>query len=139
MATTNSIAKPSSEPAVKTAKLFKNGRSQAVRLPKGFRIEGDRVRLSFDYAGSGLMVGAKEGRAPAVEQNGGKLKRFAIAGADKNWVWADAAIEGQTVVVSAPGVKEPVAVRYAFSMNPAGANLYNREGLPAAPFRTDGW
>jgi len=106
---------------------------------KAMKIEGDRVRVSFDYAGSGLMVGAKEGRAPAVEQNSGKLKRFAIAGADKHWVWADAAIEGQTVVVSASGVKEPVAVRYAFSMNPAGANLYNREGLPAAPFRTDGW
>jgi len=104
---------------------------------KSMKIEGDKVRLSFDYTGSGLMAGLKEGRAPAVENPGGKLKRFAIAGADKKWVWAEAVINGQTVVVSAPGVVAPVAVRYAFSMNPAGANLYNRDGLPASPFRTD--
>lgn len=69
----------------------------------------------------------------------GKLKRFAVAGADKKWFWAEAVIDGQTVVVSSPDVKEPVAVRYAFSMNPDGANPYNREGLPASPFRTDEW
>jgi len=109
-------------------------------LFKSMKVEGNKVRLSFDYAGSGLMVGSKEGRAPAVESNGGKLKRFAIAGADRKWFWAEAVIDEQTVVVSAPGVvEEPVAVRYAFAMNPDGANLYNREGLPAAPFRTDAW
>ena len=109
-------------------------------LFKGLRIEGNKVFLSFDYAGSGLMVGAKEGRAPAVENPDGTLKRFAIAGADKKWFWADAVIDGQNVVVSAPGVvEEPVAVRYAFSMNPNGANLYNHEGIPASPFRTDAW
>jgi sialate O-acetylesterase len=48
-------------------------------------------------------------------------------------------IDGKTVVVSSKEVKEPVAVRYAFSMNPDGANLYNREGLPASPFRSDDW
>jgi sialate O-acetylesterase len=86
------------------------------------------------------MVGLKDGtRKPVVEEPTGKLKRFAIAGADKKWVWADAAIDGRTVVVSSPEVKEPVAVRYAFSMNPDGANLFNREGLPASPFRTDDW
>ncbi|MEI7933154.1 MAG: sialate O-acetylesterase, partial [Alphaproteobacteria bacterium] len=108
-------------------------------LFKSMAIEGDKVRLAFDYTGSGLMVGAKVGRAPAVEDKAGKLKRFAIAGADKKWVWADAVIDGQTVVVSSPEVKAPVAVRYAFSMYPYGANLYNREGLPASPFRTDAW
>jgi len=106
---------------------------------KDMKVEGDKVRLSFDHAGTGLMAAAKEGRAPAAEVAGGKLKRFAIAGADRKWVWAEAAIDGQGVLVSAPEVKEPVAVRYAFSMNPDGANLYNREGLPAAPFRTDAW
>lgn len=116
-------------------------------LFKAMTVEGDKIRLAFDYVGSGLMVGTKEGRAPAVEDKAGKLKRFAIAGADKKWVWADAVIDpstgsgqaGDTVVVSSPEVKEPVAVRYAFSMNPDGANLYNRDGLPASPFRTDEW
>jgi len=64
-------------------------------------------------------------------------KRFAIAGADKKWIWADAVIKDGAVIVSSPEVREPVAVSDAFSMNPDGANLYNREGLPASPFRTD--
>ncbi len=106
---------------------------------KALKVEGDKVRLAFDYTGSGLMVGKKEGRSPATEEKGGKLKRFAIAGADKNWFWADAVIEKGLVVVSSPEVKEPVAVRFAFEMNPEGANLYNREGFPASPFRTDEW
>jgi len=62
-----------------------------------------------------------------------------IAGADKKWFWADAVIEQNNLVVSSTDVKEPVAVRYAYSKNPDGANLYNREGLPASPFRTDAW
>ena len=62
-----------------------------------------------------------------------------MAGADKKWHWAEAVIENDTVVVSSPEVPEPVAVRYAFQMNPDGANLYNRDGLPASPFRTDHW
>ena len=108
-------------------------------LFKALKIDGGKAILTFDHQGSGLMTGKKEGKNPAVEDKEGKLKRFAIAGADKKWVWADAVIENGTVVVSSPEVKEPVAVRYAFSMNPDGANLYNREGLPASPFRTDTW
>jgi sialate O-acetylesterase len=102
-------------------------------------IEGDKARLEFDETGSGLMIGCKEGRTPAVEDKAASLQRFAITGADRKWVWADAVIEGNAVVVSSPGMKSPVAVRYAYSANPVGANLYNREGLPAAPFRTDDW
>lgn len=108
-------------------------------LFKALTIEGSKARLTFDHVGTGLMIGKKEGRNPTVENKDGKLKRFAIAGADKKWVWADAVIENNAVVVSSPEVKEPVAVRYAFTMNPDGANLYNREGLPASPFRTDAW
>ncbi|MFH1024091.1 MAG: sialate O-acetylesterase [Planctomycetota bacterium] len=108
-------------------------------LFREMKVEGDTIRLHFDHVGSGLMVGRKDGRAPAVENKEGKLRRFAIAGADKGWQWADAVIDGETVVVSSPKVKGPAAVRYAFSMNPDGANLYNREGLPASPFRTDNW
>jgi sialate O-acetylesterase len=108
-------------------------------LFKAMTIREGKARLEFDHTGSGLMVGKKEGRSPAVEDAQGKLKRFAIAGADQKWHWADAVIEPGAVVVSSPAVKDPVAVRYAFEMNPDGANLYNREGLPASPFRTDAW
>lgn len=108
-------------------------------LLKGMEIESGKVILNFDHRGSGLMVGKKEGRDPAVEAKGEKLKHFAIAGADKKWFWAEAVVVNNTVVVTCPEVKEPVAVRYAFRMNPDGANLYNREGIPASPFRTDAW
>lgn len=108
-------------------------------LFKGLAVEGSKARLTFNHPGTGLMVGKKEGRAATTEDKEGKLKRFAIAGADKKWFWAEAMIEKNTVVVSSPEVPVPVAVRYAFEMNPDGANLYNREGLPASPFRTDTW
>jgi sialate O-acetylesterase len=108
-------------------------------LYKSMAVAGSTIRLAFDHLGGGLMIAKKEGKTPAVEDKEAKLKRFAIAGADKKWFWADAVIDKDAVVVSAAEVKEPVAVRYAFSMNPFGANLYNREGLPASPFRTDGW
>jgi sialate O-acetylesterase len=71
----------------------------------------------------------------------GKLKTFAIAGADKKFVWADAEIVtrdgADCVVLSSADVKEPVAVRYAWADNPAECNLYSKEGFPASPFRTD--
>lgn len=108
-------------------------------LFKALKIEGNRARVMFDHVGSGLMMGTKVGRTPASENKEGKLKRFAVAGADKKWHWAEAVIENNTILVSAPEVSEPVAVRFAFQMNPDGANLYNREGLPASPFRTDNW
>lgn len=91
------------------------------------KIEGSKIRINFKNTGTGLI--AKDG----------KLKQFAIAGKDKKFAWADAVIEGDSVIVSAPDVKEPVAVRYAWANNPDGCNLYNREGLPAVPFRTDDW
>ena len=59
-------------------------------------------------------------------------------GADRKFVWADATIDGDTVVVSSPSVAEPVAARYAWAANPV-CNLFNKEGLPASPFRTDTW
>ncbi|MFC1454071.1 sialate O-acetylesterase [Verrucomicrobiota bacterium] len=108
-------------------------------LYREMKIEGGRIRLSFDYLGGGLMVGEKTGRKPASEIKNGKLQRFAIAGEDKKWVWADAVIDGDTVVVSSPDVPKPVAVRYAYSNNPEGCDLYNHAGLPASPFRTDAW
>jgi len=94
---------------------------------KAMKKNGSKIVLSFDDVGSGLM--AKDGA----------LKTFAIAGADKKFVTAQAVIAGNTVVVSSPEVKDPVAVRYAWANNPVGCNLYNKEGFPASPFRTDDW
>jgi sialate O-acetylesterase len=108
-------------------------------LYKAMKVEDGKIRVSFDSVGGGLMIGKKEGREPAVEVRGGKLRRFAIAGEDRKWHWADAAIDGETVVVSSADVAKPVAVRYAYTMNPDGCNLYNKDGLPASPFRTDKW
>jgi len=106
---------------------------------KSMKVEGASIRIAFEHVGHGLIVGKKSGTAPTEALSGVKLKRFAIAGSDKKWYWADVSIDGGTVVVSSPMVASPVAVRYAFTMNPEGANLYNREGLPASPFRTDEW
>jgi sialate O-acetylesterase len=108
-------------------------------LFKAIKVEDGKIRVSFDHAAGGLIVGKKDGRKPTEEVAGGKLARFAVAGEDKKWVWADAVIDGETVVVSSPQVPKPVAVRYAYSMNPTGCNLYNKEGLPASPFRSDDW
>ena len=107
------------------------------------KVEGGKVVLSFDHLGSGLMIGPPEGaitagpdQAPKVGAE--KLVGFAVAGADGKFVWADAKIVGDTVVVGSPEVEKPVAVRYGWDNDPA-CNLYNKEGLPASPFRTDNW
>ncbi len=108
-------------------------------LYNSLKVEGNKAIVSFDHVGSGLMVGFKDGLPPTKETPNAKLDGFAIAGEDKVWHWAEASIVGNTVVLSSPEVAKPVAVRYAFAMNPIWANLYNREGLPASPFRTDAW
>ena len=110
--------------------------------PAGLDADFARVRVSFDYVGSGLMAGKKDWKsnAPVEEDSeaGGKLKGFALQGADGKWHWANAVIEGKDVLVSSPEAPEPVAVRYAFRANPLGkCNLYNKEGLPASPFHLD--
>ncbi len=87
------------------------------------------IRVTFNQSGTGLK-----------SRDGGPLKRFEIAGADKVWHWAEAKLDGKDgVIVSSPQVKQPVAVRYAWASNPEGANLINSEGLPASVFRTDDW
>jgi sialate O-acetylesterase len=91
-------------------------------------IEGNKIRINFTNTGSGLMV---------KTDNEDELTYFAIAGADKKFVWAKAKIENNTVVVWSDDVTQPMYVRYAWADNPDGANLYNKEGLPASPFRTD--
>jgi sialate O-acetylesterase len=94
---------------------------------ESMNVEGDKIVLHFDHVGGGLVAGGAE-----------PLKGFAVVGQDHRFVWAEAEIEGETVVVSSDEVSEPVAVRYAWADNPV-CNLYNQEGLPASPFRTDDW
>ena len=90
------------------------------------KIRGNKIILTFTNTGSGLIArGSKE------------LKCFAIAGKDKKFVWAKARIEHNTIIVWNTKIKNPKAVRYAWADNPEGANLFNKEGLPASPFRTD--
>jgi len=108
-------------------------------LYKSQKVEGNAIRLSFNYVGKGLMIGKKNGLEPTEEVKGGKLEHFAIAGEDKKWSWAEATIDGDAIVVKSADVPKPVAVRYGYTMNPAKANLYNKEGIPASPFRTDSW
>ena len=108
-------------------------------LYREMRADTNSIRLHFDHADSGLIVGVKDGLKPTTVAENGTLTRFAIAGEDKQLHWANARIDGDTVIVSSSEVTKPVAVRYAWSMNPEGANLYNKVGLPASPFRTDNW
>ena len=100
-------------------------------IMKSYEITDDKFIINFDYSGSGLLA------------KGGKLKAFAIAGEDKQFVWADAVIVNkngiESVVVSSSAVKKPVAVRYGWADNPVNCNLYSKEGFPASPFRTDNW
>jgi sialate O-acetylesterase len=91
--------------------------------------EGNKIVLSFTNTGGGLMAKDKYGY----------LKSFAIAGADQKFTWAKAWIEGNKVIVFNENIPHPMAVRYARADNPDGANLYNKEGLPASPFRSDTW
>lgn len=94
---------------------------------KSMSVEGSAIRLHFRSIGGGLAA-----------RGGGSLKGFAIAGADRKFVPAVAAIEGDTILVRSDSVASPAAVRYAWEMNP-DCNLINNAGLPASPFRTDTW
>jgi sialate O-acetylesterase len=93
---------------------------------KAMKLEGNSISLEFDHVADGLVAKGHDNR----------LLGFAICASDKRYVWADARIDGKGVIVSAPQVKNPVAVRYAWANNPV-CNLYNSVGLPAVPFRTD--
>lgn len=96
-------------------------------LYKSMRKRDNRIVIQFDHVGEGL-----------VAKDSDELKGFAIAGEDKKFVWAEARIRKDRVVVSSPEVENPVAVRYGWACNPT-CNLYNQAGLPASPFRTDDW
>ncbi len=96
-------------------------------LFKTVQIKGNKISIQFDNTGSGLKT---------IDQQEPKL--FAIAGADKKFVWAKAVIKyNNTVEVFNDQISTPKYVRYAWARNPKGANLVNKEGLPAVSFRTD--
>jgi sialate O-acetylesterase len=108
------------------ARKIANGEKITASGPiyRELTIDRDKAVLSFDDVGRGL------------EARGGELKGFSIAGPDRKFVWADAEIKGDKVIVSSPSVPNPVAVRYGWADYPV-VNLFNKNGLPATPFRTD--
>ena len=95
---------------------------------ESMKVVGDKIELTFELSGSNIAI-----------RDGDELAYFAIAGSDKKFIWANARIEGNKVIVWSGRVSNPLAVRYAWANNPESANLYNIEGLPASPFRTDNW
>lgn len=95
-------------------------------IRKSARLDGNKIFISFDNVGSGLVSG-----------NGEELSHFAIAGEDGVYQWANAEIKDNEVVVWNDKIEKPVSVRYAWADNPDFANLYNKEGLPASPFQID--
>ncbi len=97
-------------------------------LYRSHEIEGNKIRVKFWNTGQGL-----------VARHSDKLQGFMIAGADKKFIWADAVIDGESVLVSNPAVSKPAAVRYAWSSVFTWANLFNKDGLPALTFRSDDW
>lgn len=95
---------------------------------KDHAVEGGKVRVRFDHVGQGLVF-----------HHSDKLQGFAVAGEDRVFHWADASIDGDTVVLSCAAVPKPVAVRYGFASRHPWANLFNKDRLPAVAFRTDSW
>jgi sialate O-acetylesterase len=112
---------------VALAKTYGKPVSHSGPTYDSMKIEGDTVRLTFKNTDGGL-----------ISKGGDTLKGFAVAGEDRAWHWADAKVEGNSVLVRSSQVPKPVAVRYAWANNPV-CNLYNGAGLPAVPFRTDDW
>jgi sialate O-acetylesterase len=100
-------------------------------------IADGKVTVHFAHAESGLMVATKDGLADPKEAPETKLSHFELADNTGQWHAAVAAIQGQAVIVRSEEVPNPVAVRYAYAVNPQHCNLYNRDGLPASPFCSD--
>ncbi|MFY0626771.1 MAG: hypothetical protein JXR07_10760 [Reichenbachiella sp.] len=106
-------------------------------LFKNYKIKNGKIEIIFDQVGAGLMVGEKV-LLKETKQDSTTLKRFQIAAEDGQWKWANAVIISKNKIsVSHPDIPNPTIVRYAWSENPEGANLYNKEGLPAAVFSTE--
>jgi sialate O-acetylesterase len=96
---------------------------------QSFKTEGNKIIISFTGTGGGLVAKDKYGY----------LKGFEMAGADKKFYYVKAFIDGDKVLVSCDEVQVPVAVRFGWADDAGDDNLFNKEGFPAAPFRTDSW
>jgi sialate O-acetylesterase len=116
----------------------------ACPLYKSHKIEGSAIRVSFtDDAKAGLMIAQKattlpEAYALPTPTPDAKISWLSLKDESGQWHWADAKIDGAEIVVSAKGVEKPVAVRYAYTTQPLGHLLYNKDGLPVGPFSTSG-
>ncbi len=110
-------------------RLYSKSRVDSGPAYQSFEVKGDKVIVSFTDTGAGLKVNDKYGY----------VRGFEIAGADRKFVYAKAHIDGNKVIVYQDAIKEPVAVRYGWADEASDTNLYNAEGFPAAPFRTDTW
>lgn len=108
-------------------------------LYKSQKIEGQTIRVKFDYAEHGLMLAKKEGFEPPVPSPDAPMTWLSIQAKDGTWHSAEGKISGTDLIVSSKEVNDPIAVRYAYTQYPIGCNLYNKDGLPASPFSTCGY
>ena len=121
---------------------FTYGRKDIVPsgpLYQSHAIEGKTIRVKFEHAQNGLMLAKKEGYEPPVPTPDAPMPWLSIQAKDGTWHWAEGKIDGSDLIVSSKDVADPMAVRYAFTQHPIGCNLYNKDGLPAAPFSTCGY
>jgi sialate O-acetylesterase len=115
--------------AIALNKTYGKNTASSGPVYQSFKTEGDKIIISFTNTGNGLLAKDKYGY----------VKGFEIAGADKRFYYATAMIEGDKIVVKNPNVAQPVAVRFGWADDAGDDNLFNKEGFPAAPFRTDNW
>ena len=115
--------------AIALNKIYGSANIAGGPVFKSINVEGNKVRVSFTNVGGGLMAKDKYGY----------LKGFEVAGDNHKFHYAKAWMEGNDVVVSSDMVTKPIAVRFAWADNPEDANLFNKEGFPAVPFRSDDW
>jgi len=115
--------------AIALNKTYNKGNVYAGPTYQFFAIDANKIAITYSSVGSGLMVKDKYGY----------IKGFEIAGADKIFYYAQAYIDGEKIIVSSNEVAQPVAVRYGWADDAGENNVFNKEGFPAAPFRTDNW
>jgi sialate O-acetylesterase len=108
-------------------------------LYKSHEVEGRVIRVKFDYADDGLMIARKDDQEPPVPTPDAEIPWLSIQAKDGSWHWAEGRIDGPDLLVASKDVMEPIAVRYAYTQHPVGFNLYNKNGLPVAPFSTCGY
>lgn len=108
-------------------------------LYKSHVVEANKIRVKFEHAQHGLMLAKKEGYEPPVPTPDAPMPWLSIQSKDGTWHWAEGKIDGSDLIVSCKDVKNPIAVRYAYTQHPIGCNFYNKDGLPASPFSTCGY